>query len=43
MAELEPIEHVVRSRLRSLRHTLGLSLDELAARTHLSASTISRV
>jgi len=37
------IDHVVRTRLRSLRNTLGLSLDELAARTHLSASTISRV
>ena len=33
----------MRTRLRSLRTTLGLSLDELAARTHLSASTISRV
>ena len=37
------IEHMVRTRLRSLRTTLGLSLDELAARTNLSASTISRV
>lgn len=37
------VERVVRTRLRSLRQTLGLSLDELAARTHLSASTISRV
>ncbi|MEO7573555.1 MAG: XRE family transcriptional regulator [Acidimicrobiales bacterium] len=37
------IEQVVRTRLRSLRQTLGLSLDELAARTHLSPSTISRV
>jgi DNA-binding XRE family transcriptional regulator/quercetin dioxygenase-like cupin family protein len=43
MAELDEIEQVVRARLRSLRHTLGLSLDELAARTHLSPSTISRV
>jgi quercetin dioxygenase-like cupin family protein len=34
---------VVRTRLRSLRNTLGLSLDELAARTNLSPSTISRV
>ena len=42
MAGLE-IEQVVRTRLRSLRHTLGLSLDELAARTNLSPSTISRV
>ena len=43
MAEPSEIDHVVRTRLRSLRNTLGLSLDELAARTHLSASTISRV
>ena len=43
MAEPGEIEHVVRSRLRSLRHTLGLSLDELAARSHLSPSTISRI
>lgn len=37
------IEDTVRSRLRSLRTALGLSLDEMAARTHLSASTISRI
>ena len=37
------VEQTVRSRLRSLRTTLGLSLDELAARTNLSASTISRI
>lgn len=37
------VEQVVRSRLRSLRTSLGLSLDELAERTHLSASTISRI
>jgi transcriptional regulator with XRE-family HTH domain len=37
------IEAVVRSRLRSLRHTLGLSLDEVAARTGLGPSTISRI
>ena len=43
MAELNEIEAVVRTRLRSLRHTLGLSLDELSARTNLSPSTISRV
>jgi transcriptional regulator with XRE-family HTH domain len=43
MAELNEIEQVVRTRLRSLRNTLGLSLDELAARTSLSPSTISRV
>lgn len=43
MAERNEIEHLVRTRLRSLRHTLGLSLDELAARTNLSPSVISRV
>lgn len=43
MAELSEIEELVRTRLRSLRTMLGLSLDELAARAHLSASTISRV
>ena len=41
MAAPGEIERVVRARLRSLRTTLGLSLDELAARTNLSASTIS--
>ena len=43
MAELNEIEQVVRTRLRSLRNALGLSLDELAARSNLSPSTISRV
>jgi len=43
MAELNEIEQVVRTRLRSLRQTLGLSLDELAGSDHLSPSTISRV
>ena len=43
MSDPSEIDHVVRTRLRSLRNTLGLSLDELAACTHLSASTISRV
>ena len=43
MTELNEIEHVVRTRLRSLRNTLGLSLDDLAARANLSASTISRI
>ncbi len=37
------VEEVVRTRLRSLRTTLGYSLEELAERTHLSPSTISRV
>jgi len=43
MVEPTDIERVVRSRLRNLRTTLGLSLDELSARTNLSPSTISRV
>lgn len=43
MVEVDGVEQTVRTRLRSLRNTLGLSLDELAARTNLSASTISRV
>ncbi|MBN2359041.1 MAG: helix-turn-helix transcriptional regulator [Deltaproteobacteria bacterium] len=43
MSELGEIERMVRTRLRALRNTLGLSLDELAARTNLSPSTISRV
>jgi quercetin dioxygenase-like cupin family protein/DNA-binding Xre family transcriptional regulator len=43
MARPDQIEAVVRTRLRSLRTTLGLSLDELSARSNLSASTISRI
>lgn len=43
MTELAGIEQAVRIRLRSLRTTLGLSLDDVAARTSLSPSTISRV
>jgi transcriptional regulator with XRE-family HTH domain len=43
VADPTDIERVVRSRLRSLRNTLGLSLDQLAERTNLSPSTISRV
>ena len=43
MADGADVEQVVRSRLRALRHTLGLSLEELAERTNLSPSTISRV
>ena len=43
MAQVDEIEQVVRTRLRSLRTTLGLSLDELAARANLSPSTVSRV
>ncbi len=43
MAELNEVERVVRTRLRSMRNTLGLSLNDLAARTNLSPSTISRI
>ena len=43
MAEPDEIETLVRTRLRSLRQTLGLSLDELATRANISPSTISRI
>ena len=43
MPTVSDIEALARSRLRSLRTTLGYSLDELAARTNLSPSVISRV
>ncbi len=43
MTELNEIEWVVRTRLRSLRTTLGLSLGDLAERANLSPSTISRI
>ena len=43
MTDTEDVERIVRTRLRTLRTTLGLSLDDLAARTNLSASTISRI
>ncbi len=41
--ELGEIEQLVRTRLRSLRTSMGLSLDTLAERANLSASTISRI
>lgn len=37
------VERLVRTRLRSLRNALGLSLNEVAARANLSPSTISRI
>lgn len=43
MDKRHDIEGVVRTRLRSLRHTSGLTLEELAERTNVSASTISRI
>ena len=43
MHDHDDVERLVRTRLRSLRNTLGLSLNELASRANLSPSTISRV
>ncbi len=43
MSGVADVEALARSRLRSMRTTLGYSLEELAQRTNLSASTISRV
>lgn len=39
----DQIDRMVRARLRTLRQTLGLSLDDVAARANLSASTVSRI
>jgi transcriptional regulator with XRE-family HTH domain len=41
--ETPSLEGVVRERLRSLRTARGWSLDELARRTHISPSTLSRL
>ena len=43
MSGVADVEALARSRLRGMRATLGYSLDELAQRTNLSPSTISRV
>jgi transcriptional regulator with XRE-family HTH domain len=43
MDEAEPVEVRARSRLRALRVAAGWSLEDLAARTNLSPSTISRI
>lgn len=43
MSGLADVEGLARSRLRTMRTTLGYSLEELAERTNLSPSTISRV
>ncbi len=40
---MSEIEQAVRTRLRSLRRAQSLSLDDLAERSHLSPSTISRI
>lgn len=39
----DSIESTIRRRVRSLRHARGWSLDELARRTHIGASTLSRL
>ena len=39
----DDLDALVRTRLRSLRHALGWSLDVLGARSNLSPSTISRI
>jgi transcriptional regulator with XRE-family HTH domain len=43
MRSVSDVEQLARSRLRTLRTTLGYSLEELAERTNLSPSTISRI
>ena len=39
----EPLDEVVRQRIRGLRIARGWTLDALAARCYLSASTLSRI
>jgi transcriptional regulator with XRE-family HTH domain len=41
--EDDPLDAIIRARLRGLREARGWSLDALAARCHLSASTLSRI
>ncbi|MGE0729876.1 MAG: helix-turn-helix domain-containing protein [Acidimicrobiia bacterium] len=43
MTQDPAIEQTARTRLRSLRVARGWSIDELSKRSHLSASTISRI
>ena len=43
MEQTENVEQLVRHRLRSLRRSLGLSLDEVASRANLRPSTLSRI
>lgn len=43
MTQGDPIEDTARRRLRSLRLARGWTLDELARRSYISASTISRI
>ena len=41
--EQPDIDAIVRARLRAIRTSAGWSLDEVARRSHLSASTVSRI
>jgi transcriptional regulator with XRE-family HTH domain len=41
--EQADIDALVRARLRAIRTSAGWSLDEIARRSHLSASTVSRI
>jgi transcriptional regulator with XRE-family HTH domain len=41
--DIDGVDGLVRKRIRALRLAQGLSLDDLAARAHLSASTLSRI
>jgi transcriptional regulator with XRE-family HTH domain len=43
MTQEEPLDAVIRARIRGLRVARGWSLDALAGRCHLSASTLSRI
>ncbi|WP_123665635.1 helix-turn-helix domain-containing protein [Actinocorallia herbida] len=43
MKQDDEVDALVRARIRGLRTALGWSLDELAARCHLSPSTLSRI
>lgn len=43
MTQDTSLEESARRRLRSLRRSRGWSLDDLSARTHISASTLSRL
>jgi transcriptional regulator with XRE-family HTH domain len=43
MTQEEPFDAIIRARIRGLRVARGWSLEALAARCHMSASTISRI
>jgi len=43
MTQDEPLDAVIRARIRGLRVARGWSLDALAGRCHMSASTLSRI